>query len=264
MTGAISGLELAALPAGPAPVSLARQLLDEAVRHGPRALLRRSGLAAQLMKALAECLLGAELRVHLQRPVLHDTIKLGNYRNGSTPKTIATDVGKIELAVPRVRFSTFVPQLVARYQRRIPGFDHSIVLLYARGVPLHVLQSRLLGLYGVAVWDQLGGALTAALLEHVRRWQARRIDAGCALLYCDVLAAPAPLLFALALHADGAREVLGLWSGDGQARRWNEAMGELKARGLVAPAAIAGAALGGLEEAAATCYPDARFERLAA
>lgn len=263
MRGATSGLELAAPPAGASSALLVRQLLDEAGRHGPQALLRRSGLSAQLMKALAECLLAAELRVHLRRPALQDTIKLGNYRNGSTPKTVTTDAGKIELAVPRVRFATFVPQLVPRYQRRIPGFDQGILSLYARGVALQALQARLLGLYGVAAWDELGGELSAALLEHVGRWQARRIGSGCALLYCDALAGPAPLLFALALHPDGAREVLGMWSGDGQARRWSEAMDELKARGLVAPAAIAGPALSGLEEAAAIWFPAARFHPIA-
>lgn len=260
MMGALCGLDATALPAACPPESLARQLLEEAGRHGAQALLGRSGLTARLMKDLAQCLLAAELRQHLLRPALRDTIKLGNYRNGSTPKTVSTTVGKIELAVPRVRFSTFVPQLVPRYQRSIPGFDPTIVVLYARGVALHVVQSRLLGLYGVAAWDELGGALTDAVLQHVGRWQARRLEHACALLYCGTLQAPAPLYFVLALYADGAREVLGFWSGAAsQAALWSEVMDGLKARGLRAPAAIAGPGLAGLRDAAARAYPGAPF-----
>lgn len=257
MTGATSGLEQAAVPAARPPRPPVEQVLDEARIHGAAAVLRRAGLAAGLMKDLAECLMQAELQHHLRQPASQDAIKPGNYRNGSTPKTVTTDVGKIELAVPRLRFSTFVPQLVPRYQRRIPGFDHSILLLYARGVPEHVLRARLLGLYGPFAWAELGRSLVDALAPHVGRWQARRIDTACALVYCDTLPTPAPLLFALAVQADGGKDVLGFWAGNAG---WAEVLGGLRQRGLLAPAVIAGdAALG---QAAALVYPGARCEAI--
>ncbi len=238
---------------------LSELLLDEARIHGPGGLLGRSGLMARMMKELAECLLAAELQQHLLRPALQETVKLGNYRNGSTPKTVSTNVGKIELAVPRVRFSTFVPQLVPRYQRQIPGFDHTIVVLYARGLPDEMVRARLLGLYGADAWEELGDALTGALLRHTVRWRARRLDPDCALLYCDALPAPTPLLFALAMSAEGERDVLGMWSGHaGQPGLWGAALGELRQRGLLIPDMIAGDAAV-VRQAAAQVYPGARF-----
>lgn len=273
MRGAISELETvpvrARLSSVPAAHDLADQLLDEASLHGPAVLLSRSGMTLRLMKALAECMLAAELKHHLQRLDVHDTTLFGNYRNGSTPKTVSTTAGRLELAVPRVRFSTFVPQLVPRYQRRIPGFDHHIIVLYGRGLTIPELQAHLLSLYGQPAWSDLGGTLTREVQLHVRQWQTRRLESACELLYVDTLQAQrqpqgqAPLLFALGLRADGGKDVLGLWHAtEAHPAPWHEAMRDLKGRGLLEPNLIAGERAQGLREAAALVYPAARFRVL--
>ncbi|SFV05725.1 transposase [Pseudoduganella namucuonensis] len=271
--GVICELGRAAVPARSSADGLVDQLLEEARLHSAAALLSRSGMTVRLMKALAECMLGAELKQHLLRQAVRESAQCGNYRNGSTPKTVATSAGRVELAVPRARHSTFVPQLVPRYRRSIPGFDHDIIVLYGRGVPLHELRARLRGLYGEQAWSELGGTLSAEVALHVGGWQARRLESAHELLYFGVLYArrhPAdgtpegtanrPLLFALGLRADGGKDVLGLWAGTaGQPFPWRDVLRELRERGLGEPRTIAGDGAPGLREAAAQAYPAARF-----
>jgi transposase-like protein len=241
--------------------ALVDQLLEQARHHGAAALLNLSGVTVRLMKALAECMLDAELKHHLLRPSTREAAHDGNYRNGSTPKTVATPVGKVELAVPRVRHATFAPRLLPRYKRSIPGFGLGILALYGRGLPLRELRSCLQALYDEPAWAELGDTLTCDMLLHVRDWQMRRLEPACALVYFGVLpAADAPMCFALGLLADGGREVLGFWRGNTMGIAvWRDAMRELRERGLTAPAGIAGHILPGLREAAALAYPAAPF-----
>lgn len=272
MMDAISGLEKKASVPTAFSInsnSLVDQLLDEVRVHGAAALLTRSGMTVRLMKGLAECMLAAELDHHLLRQAAQGNAQLGNYRNGSTPKTVFTSAGAMELAIPRVRFSTFVPHLIPKYQRRLPGFDDSILILYGRGLGVHELQSRLQNLYGAHAWSELCAPLTDEVLLHTRDWQARRLERSCALIYFDALqtpmpaegqAAQTPLLFALGMQADGRKDVFGFWINNAaDAAFWRDVMHELKDRGLVEPGTIAGGGLHGLQEAAALVYPAAHF-----
>lgn len=267
--GAMNGFEKAAVPARFSTKSLAEQLLNEARIHDAPALLNRSGVTLRLMKKLVECMLAAELKHHLLGQAVQDGAKLGNYRNGSSPKTVLTPSGVLELAVPRVRFSTFVPRLIPRYQRQLLGFDDNILVLYGRGLSMHELQSRLLGLYGASAWAELGGVLTDEVVRHTGNWQTRKLERSCALIYFDALqiqnslqgqTAQVPLFFALGMRADGRRDVFGFWiESAGDDTFWRNVMRELKDRGLAEPGTIAGGSLPGLREAAALFYPAAHF-----
>src|SRR5215217_692308 len=104
-------------------------LLDQLLAgDDARAALDPGGLLDDLKKALAERVLNAEMDHHLSGE------EPGNRRNGYGKKTVLTDTGRIELAVPRDRQASFDPQLIARYQRRFPGFDDKIISMYARGM----------------------------------------------------------------------------------------------------------------------------------
>ena len=269
MMGAMNGFEKAAAPARISTNSLVEQLLNEARIHDAAALLNRSGVTLRLMTKLAECMLAAELKHHLLGQVVQDSAKLGNYRNGSSPKTVLSPSGMLELAVPRVRFSTFVPRLIPRYQRQLPGFDDNILALYGRGLSMQEQQFRLLGLYGASAWGELGSVLTDEVSLHTRNWQTRKLERSCAMIYFDALqiqnpsqgqAAQLPLFFALGMRADGRRDVFGFWIGDAaDGTFWHNVMCELKDRGLIEPGVIACGSLPVLREAAALLYPAAHF-----
>ena len=119
-------------------------VLDELLAGAdPKTVFDPNGLLDTLKKALAERALNAEMDHHL------DGGEAGNSRNGYGRKTVITDTGKIELEVPRDRQSTFDPQLIARYQRRFPGFDDKIISMYARGMTTREITGHLRELYGI-------------------------------------------------------------------------------------------------------------------
>ena len=101
----------------------------------------------------------------------------GNSRNGYGKKTVLTETGKIEIEVPRDRRSTFDPQLIAKYQRRFPGFDDKIISMYGRGMSVREIQGHLRDLYGIDVSPDLVSAVTDAVLEEIAEWQNRPLGA---------------------------------------------------------------------------------------
>lgn len=125
-------------------------LLDQLLAGAdPKSAFEADGLLDGLKKALAERALNAEMDHHLTGE------EAGNTRNGYGRKTVTTETGRIELAIPRDRQATFDPQLIARYQRRFPGFDDKIVSMYARGMSTREIVGHLRELYGIEVSPDL-------------------------------------------------------------------------------------------------------------
>src|SRR4029450_12046569 len=133
----------------------------------------QNGLLDELKKALAERALNAEIDHHLDGEAVEGR---SNSRNGYGKKTVLTDTGRMELEVPRDRLATFDPQLIAKYQRRFPGFDEKIVSMYARGMSTREIQGHLRELYGIEVSPDLVSAVTDAVLEEVAEWQTRPLE----------------------------------------------------------------------------------------
>jgi putative transposase len=221
------------------------ELLDELLAdyEKPEDLLGEEGLFKQLKKALLERALGAELSEHLGYekgdPAGRGT---GNSRNGYSDKTVLTEDGEIDLAMPRDRNGTFEPVIVPKGERRLDGFDERIVSLYARGMTVREIQGHLQELYGVEVSPDLISRVTDAVLEEVREWQNRPLDAVYPIVFFDALRVKIrdeglvknkAVYVALAITADGDKEVLGLWIEQTEgAKFWLRVMNELKTRGV--------------------------------
>ncbi len=147
------------------PDALLDQLLAGA---DPKTAFDANGLIDELKKALAERALNAEMDHHLAED------EAGNSRNGYGRKTVTTETGRIELEIPRDRQATFDPQLIAKYQRRFPGFDDKIISMYARGMSAREIVGHLRELYGIEVSPDLISAVTDAVLDEIAAWQGRR------------------------------------------------------------------------------------------
>ena len=147
----------------PFPVELIDQLLAQVQNKDAESILGESGLAGQLKKMLAERMLAAELTHHLAN---EDTTSK-NHRNGTTPKKVLAPGGELHLDIPRDRLSSFEPQLVAKGQRRMPGFDDQVISMYARGMSVREIQGHLLELYGTEVSPMLISTITDEVIEEV-------------------------------------------------------------------------------------------------
>lgn len=215
------------------PDALLDQLLAGA---DPKTAFDPNGLLDDLKKALAERALNAEMDHHLA------TGEAANSRNGYGRKSVVTDTGKIDLEIPRDRQSTFDPQLIAKYQRRFPGFDDKIISMYARGMSTREIVGHLRELYGVDVSPDLISAVTDAVLDEVAIWQARPLEATYPLVFFDAirvkirdegLVRNKAVHIALGVRADGAKEILGLWLEQNEgAKFWLRVMNELRNRGV--------------------------------
>jgi hypothetical protein len=155
------------------------ELIEELLQgySSPQDLLGEEGLFKELKKRLLERALGAELSEHLGYEKGDPAGRGGgNSRNGYSSKTVIGDDGAIEIAVPRDRNGSFEPQIVAKGQTRLDGFDDRIISLYARGLSVREIQAHLQELYGVEVSPDLISRVTDAVLEEVREWQNRPLD----------------------------------------------------------------------------------------
>jgi putative transposase len=194
----------------------------------------------------------------------------GNRRNGYGKKTVITDTGQIELEVPRDRQARFDPQLIAKYQRRFPGFDDKIISMYARGMSTREIVGHLRELYGIEVSPDLISAVTDAVLEEVAAWQARPLEAIYPLVFFDALRVKIrdeglvrnrAVHIALGVRADGTKEILGLWLEQNEgAKFWLRVMNELKNRGVedVLIAVVDG--LKGFPDAITAVFPQATVQ----
>ena len=148
----------------------------------------RDGLFKQLKKALIERALGAELSEHLGYEKGDPAGRgSGNNRNGASPKTVLTEDGEIDIAVPRDRAGSFEPLLIAKGQTRFDGFDDKILSLYARGMTVREIQGHLAELYGTEVSPDLISRVTDAVLDEVREWQTRPLDPVYPVVFFDAL-----------------------------------------------------------------------------
>src|SRR3954447_24040550 len=166
------------------------ELLDELLKDysKPNDLLGQDGLLQQLTKALIERALNGELTHHLgYEKHASRAVHSGNSRNGTTPKTLRGKRGQVQIDVPRDRHSQFEPQLIKKNQTRFDGLDEKIISLYSRGMTQREIQGHLEEIYSVEVSPSLISTVTDAVLDEVRAWQSRPLDAVYPILYLDAL-----------------------------------------------------------------------------
>ena len=237
----------------------------------PEDLIGENGLLKQLTKMLVERALETEMTEHLG----HDksgvvTNRTSNTRNGHSAKTLQGDFGELPLDIPRDRQGAFEPQLVAKHQTRWSGFDDKIISLYARGLSVREIQGHLEEMYGTEVSPSLISAVTDAVSEDVKVWQARPLDPLYPILYLDCIHVKVrdagavrtkAVYLAIGVNMDGHKEVLGLWIAQTEgAKFWLQVVTELKTRGVqdIFIACVDG--LKGFPEAIEAVYPKAAVQ----
>ena len=235
--------------------------------YKPEELLSQGGLMKQLVAAVVERALDAEMTEHLGYARRERSGSTGNSRNGSSNKTLKGEHGEIPIRVPRDRQGSFEPQLVKKHQTRMPGFDDKIIAMYARGLSVRDIQAQLEELYGVDVGPDLISRVTDSVLDEVKAWQARPLDPVYPIVYLDALVVKGRdgglvknkhVYLALGVNMQGHKEILGMWIQRSEgAKFWHQVLTELQNRGLKDMLIVCTDGLSGFPEAIEAVYPDA-------
>jgi putative transposase len=237
----------------------------------PEDLLGPDGLIKQLIGRLISRAMNAEMTHHLgyesgQGPPAGQS----NRRNGKSSKTVRSDLGEIGIEVPRDRQGTFEPLIVGKHERHFDGFDDKILSMYARGMSVRDIRAHLQEIYGVEVSPELISQVTDGILDEIREWQARPLEAVYFVVYLDALMVKIrdggivrkkAIYTVVGVGSGGRKDVLGLWIQRNEgAAFWLSILTELRQRGVEDIFILCADGLKGLPEAAEAQFPQAIFQ----
>lgn len=235
------------------------------------ALTGHAGLLKGMLKASLERGMDAELSDH----VGYDrgdpaASEFPNSRNGTYAKTVATEIGDVELAVPRDRDGTFTPMLVPKGSRRLDGLDAMIVSLYAGGMTTRDIGHHLASTIGTELSPETISKITDAVCDEVLAWQQRPLEALYPVIYLDAIIVKVrdgghvgnkAAHIAVGVDMDGIKHVLGIWVQTTEgAKFWASVCAELANRGVRDVLIVCCDGLTGFPEAIAATWPQATVQ----
>ena len=231
-------------------------------------LVGPNGVLASLTKAVMERALNEELTHELGYEKGDPAGRgSGNSRNGTSSKKVLTELGPVELDVPRDRNGAFEPKLVPKGARRLDGFNDQIVELYAGGMTTRGICGFVEKLYGTEVSPELVSKVTDGIIDELNEWQNRPLDAVYPILYIDALMIKVrtdgtvinrPAYVAIGVDLEGRKQVLGIWLGDGDgegAKYWLSVLTEIRSRGTEDVIFVCCDGLKGLPDAIEATWP---------
>jgi putative transposase len=205
---------------------LAEQLLAQAKEQGVE-LMGPNGLLNQLTKNVLETALDAEMTEHLGYEK-HDSVGRGsgNSRNGTRSKTVLTEIGPVEIEVPRDLDSSFTPQIVKKRQRRLTGIDEIVLSLTAMGLTTGEVSAHFQDIYGAMVSKDTISRITDKVAGEMTEWQNRLLDRVYPVIFVDAVHVKVrdgqvtnrPMYVAIGVTVNGERDILGIWAGEGGER----------------------------------------------
>jgi transposase-like protein len=243
---------------------LAEQLLEQA-REQNVELVGPGGLLGQLTKSVLETALDAEMEEHLGYEK-HDPVgrNSGNSRNGTRSKTVLTEIGPVEIEVPRDTESTFEPQIVKKRQRRLTGVDEIVLSLTARGLTTGEISAHFQEVYGAKVSKDTVSRITEKVTGEMTEWLSRPLEKIYPVIFIDAMVVKVrdgqvtnkPVYVVIGVTVDGERDILGLWAGDGGegAKFWLGVFTDIKNRGVQDVCIAVCDGLKGLPEAITTTW----------
>jgi len=243
---------------------LAEQLLAQAKEQGVE-LMGPNGLLNQLTKNVLETALDAEMTEHLGYEK-HDAAGRGsgNSRNGTRSKTVLTEIGPVEIEVPRDVDSSFDPQIVKKRQRRLTGIDEIVLSLTAKGLTTGEISAHFQDIYGASVSKDTISRITDKVVGEMTEWQNRPLDRVYPVMFIDAVHVKVrdgqvtnrPMYVAIGVTVNGERDILGIWAGEGGegAKFWLSVLTEIKNRGVADVCIVVCNGLKGLPEAINTVW----------
>jgi len=234
-------------------------------------LTGHEGLLKGMLKASLERGMDVELSDHVGYDRGDpDASMFLNSRNGTFAKTVASEIGDIELAVPRDRQGTFTPMLVPKGSRRLDGLDAMIISLYAGGMTVRDIAHHLASTIGTELSHDTISKIVDAVADEVLAWQQRPLEALYPVIYLDAIIVKVrdgghvrnkAAHIAIGVDFDGIKHVLGIWvQATEGAKFWASVCAELANRGVRDVLIVCCDGLTGFPEAIAATWPQATVQ----
>jgi transposase-like protein len=254
-------------------MAITKEVLDELLKEckGPDDFYGPEGLVKQLNKALIERMLQADLTEHIGYEKSESgATPRGNRRTGKSSKTLRTDQGPMEIAVPRDRDGNFEPKIIGKHQREWRGFDDKILAMYSHGMSTQGIQATIKDIYNVDISPELVSRVTDEVKGLVEEWRNRPLEMFYPVIFFDALwvnirdeghVGKKAVYLALAIRLDGQKELLGMWIEKNEGSKfWVGILNELKNRGVqdILLAAVDG--LTGFPDAVNAVFPKAEVQ----
>lgn len=194
-----------------------------------------------------------------------------NSRNGYSKKTVKTELGPVELNVPRDRNGDFEPKIVPKHQRSVNGIEDKILSLYATGMTTRDISEQIKELYGVEVSAETVSNITNRILPLVSEWQNRPLENTYSFVFMDAIhykvredkqIVVKAAYVVIGVDLDGNKEVLGIWIGANESSKfWLSVLNDLKNRGVKDVLIFCVDGLNGFKEAIGATFPFAKIQR---
>ena len=211
--------------------------------------------------------LGRELCQRSQEP----EGKPRNYRNGYSKKTVKTQLGEIDIKIPRDRNGSFEPQIISKYDRNADGMEEKILSLYACGMSQRDISEQIKERYNVEISPELVSKISEKVMPEVTAWQNRPLESVYPFIFMDAIhykvkedhryvTKAAYVVFGITM--DGRKDILGVWIGEHESSKfWLNVLNDLKSRGVLEVYLFCTDGLCGMMQAIQAVYPQSRLQR---
>ncbi len=194
-----------------------------------------------------------------------------NYRNGYTKKTVKTQLGEVDIRVPRDRNGSFEPKIIGKYSRNADGMEEKILALYSCGMSQRDIAEQIKELYDVEISPDLVTKITEKIMPEVTAWQNRPLEAVYPFVFMDAIHykvredhryVTKAAYVVLGIAMDGRKDILGVWIGEHESSKfWLNVLNDLKSRGVLDVYLFCTDGLCGMMEAIRAVYPQSRLQR---
>lgn len=225
-----------------------------------------------MYKEVIETLLDGELTDHLGYPKHEQPAEpTGNSRNGKSKKTVNTNAGKVDLAIPRDRKSNFEPTIVKKHQRDITGIEEKVISLYSKGMSTRDIQDHIQDIYGYELSPESVSTITDTIITAAKEWQARPLEAMYPLVFIDGIrikmrkdgvVMQSTVYICIGYTLEGRKDCLGLYVGETEsAKFWMTVLNDLRNRGVKDVLIFACDNLAGISESINSAFPQAEIQK---
>ena len=225
---------------------------------------------ADVLNEVLQCEMDEQLGYDKHERTESDDTKK-NYRNGSTKRKMKTQLGEVEISVPRDRNGEYEPKIISKYQRNTDGLEDKILSLYAHGMSTRDIQEQIKDLYDIDISSELVSKISEKIIPEVNEWQNRPLEEYYPFIFMDAIhykirenhqIISKAAYVVLGVNADGYKDILGIWVGGNESSKfWLGVLNELKSRGVKNVDLFCVDGLTGFREAISAVYPFAGIQR---